>query len=60
MAENEVKVGIADLNLVLAPGCIMTIGLGQVLRKLERQNRLLHRQMVVATGREDIGYLQIR
>ncbi|MBE6062454.1 MAG: chemotaxis protein CheD [Clostridium butyricum] len=31
MAENEIKVGIADLNLVLAPGSIMTIGLGSCI-----------------------------
>lgn len=31
MAENEVKVGIADLNLVLDPGSIMTIGLGSCI-----------------------------
>ena len=31
MAENEVKVGIADLNLVLDPGYIMTIGLGSCI-----------------------------
>lgn len=28
MGDNHVKVGIADLNLVLPPGTIMTIGLG--------------------------------
>ncbi|NME82812.1 chemotaxis protein CheD [Clostridium sp. SM-530-WT-3G] len=31
MVGNEVKVGIADLNLVLAPGSIMTIGLGSCI-----------------------------
>ena len=31
MAENEIKVGIADLNLVLDPGVIMTIGLGSCI-----------------------------
>ena len=31
MAENEIKVGIADLNLVLDPGTIMTIGLGSCI-----------------------------
>ncbi|HCW53662.1 MAG TPA: chemotaxis protein CheD [Clostridium sp.] len=31
MVENEVKVGIADLNLVLDPGSIMTIGLGSCI-----------------------------
>lgn len=31
MGNNEVKVGIADLNLVLDPGTIMTIGLGSCI-----------------------------
>lgn len=31
MENNEVKVGIADLNLVLDPGTIMTIGLGSCI-----------------------------
>ena len=31
MANTEVKVGIADLNLVLDPGAIMTIGLGSCI-----------------------------
>lgn len=31
MVGNEVKVGIADLNLVLDPGVIMTIGLGSCI-----------------------------
>ena len=31
MASTEVKVGIADLNLVLDPGAIMTIGLGSCI-----------------------------
>ncbi|WP_294400580.1 chemotaxis protein CheD [uncultured Clostridium sp.] len=31
MGSNDVKVGIADLNLVLDPGTIMTIGLGSCI-----------------------------
>jgi chemotaxis protein CheD len=31
MASTEIKVGIADLNLVLDPGIIMTIGLGSCI-----------------------------
>ncbi len=31
MGNNEIKVGIADLNLVLDPGTIMTIGLGSCI-----------------------------
>lgn len=31
MEENQIKVGIADLNLVLPPGTIMTIGLGSCI-----------------------------
>ena len=31
MHDNQVKVGIADLNLVLPPGVIMTIGLGSCI-----------------------------
>lgn len=31
MSINEIKVGIADLNLVLDPGTIMTIGLGSCI-----------------------------
>lgn len=31
MGINEIKVGIADLNLVLDPGTIMTIGLGSCI-----------------------------
>lgn len=31
MAGTEIKVGIADLNLVLNPGAIMTIGLGSCI-----------------------------
>ena len=31
MTNAEVKVGIADLNLVLDPGEIMTIGLGSCI-----------------------------
>ena len=31
MENNQVKVGIADLNLVLPPGIIMTIGLGSCI-----------------------------
>ncbi|APF23646.1 chemotaxis protein CheD [Clostridium butyricum] len=31
MGNNEIKVGIADLNLVLDPGIIMTIGLGSCI-----------------------------
>ncbi|MBE6072845.1 MAG: chemotaxis protein CheD [Clostridium butyricum] len=31
MTNSEVKVGIADLNLVLDPGAIMTIGLGSCI-----------------------------
>jgi chemotaxis protein CheD len=31
MASTEIKVGIADLNLVLNPGTIMTIGLGSCI-----------------------------
>lgn len=31
MGINEIKVGIADLNLVLNPGIIMTIGLGSCI-----------------------------
>lgn len=31
MGSNEIKVGIADLNLVLDPGIIMTIGLGSCI-----------------------------
>lgn len=31
MASTEIKVGIADLNLVLDPGTIMTIGLGSCI-----------------------------
>ena len=31
MGENQIKVGIADLNLVLPPGTIMTIGLGSCI-----------------------------
>ncbi len=31
MVSAEVKVGIADLNLVLDPGTIMTIGLGSCI-----------------------------
>ena len=31
MVSTEIKVGIADLNLVLDPGAIMTIGLGSCI-----------------------------
>lgn len=31
MGEDQIKVGIADLNLVLPPGTIMTIGLGSCI-----------------------------
>lgn len=31
MEENQIRVGIADLNLVLPPGTIMTIGLGSCI-----------------------------
>ena len=40
MYSNEIKVGIADLNLVLDPGIIMTIGLGSCIGIALYDNKL--------------------